>query len=288
MIRPLIDRPFIPQEVEKLSQPKRKRFADAPMTNALILGPRQPSKEGLVENPIMYNTVIEKHSTVVTHPTPQPTNYATNPLTASAFSVDPKELEIQKLSPGSYSTPVKIDGSAFNDPTLSGYEAPNFIHKGEKQIPNKNIHAPANINGVNAQMQSSIQQDIEKFISQFDNAKDKAERTKVLLEGKHRLSAEAKQLSMVVQAELKELLAAKELAVKMNSVLNNYEHKLKADAMAHLKLADIVTVKNLLRDKLQREMQGFRTSPAEFQELEKINPVDIQNIIHEIKLKIGE
>lgn len=34
-------------------------------------------------------------------------------------------------------------------------------------------------------------------------------------------------------------------------------------------------------------MQGFRTSPSEFAELEKVNPNDIQRVIHDIKLKLG-
>lgn len=34
-------------------------------------------------------------------------------------------------------------------------------------------------------------------------------------------------------------------------------------------------------------MQGFRTSPGEYKELEQVNPTDLQRIIHEIKNKIG-
>ena len=74
----------------------------------------------------------------------------------------------------------------------------------------------------------------------------------------------------------------------MQTVIANFEVRMRKDQLSKLKLADEVTIKNLLRDKLQREMQGFRTSPGEFKELEMVNPADITRIIHNIKLKIGQ
>jgi hypothetical protein len=74
----------------------------------------------------------------------------------------------------------------------------------------------------------------------------------------------------------------------MQTVIANYEVKMRKDQLSKLKLADEVTIKNLLRDKLHREMQGFRTAPGEFKELEMVNPADITRIIHSIKLKIGQ
>ena len=74
----------------------------------------------------------------------------------------------------------------------------------------------------------------------------------------------------------------------MRNLIANYEGKMQKDQLSKLKLADEVTIKNLLRNKLQRELQGFRTSPAEYKELEIVNPSDITKIIHDIKLKLGE
>lgn len=67
-----------------------------------------------------------------------------------------------------------------------------------------------------------------------------------------------------------------------------YETKMRKDELSKLKLSDEITIKNLLRDKLQREMQGFRTSPQEFKELDIVNPDDITNIIMGIKSKLGQ
>jgi hypothetical protein len=109
-----------------------------------------------------------------------------------------------------------------------------------------------------------------------------------VVEGKKRLSNEAKALSAEIEADLKELLFAKEVAIKMRNLMANYEGKMRKEELSKLKLADEVTIKNLLRDKLQRELQGFRTSSQEYKELEVVNPSDITKIIHDIRLKIGE
>jgi hypothetical protein len=173
IIIPYIDRPFIPQEVERLSEPKRKVFDDNSMTSALLLGPKQSSKGGLDEHPSMYSTVIERHATTVVHPVPQPTNYAVHQDAARTFDLSSEiHAEAAKINPGSYSIPVKIGPS--NDPTLSGYETPNFIHKGEKKM--ENNHPAGNIA---PSLEDSMKQDIETFVAQFDNAKDKQERVSV-------------------------------------------------------------------------------------------------------------
>jgi hypothetical protein len=232
----------------------------------------------------MYSTVITSHPTSVIHPVPQPVNYAVQQGTAGAFA-HPEPAA--PLTPGAYSIPVKIEGGAINDPTLSGYETPNFIHKGEKRLPASNIHAPPSLSP-KAHMEETVKQDIQNFVSQFDNAKDKADRISVLLQGKHRIGAEANALATEVFAEIKQLLFAKEVAVKLHNLLGNYETKLRNDQMSQLKLADEVTIKQILRDKLHRELQGFRTSPGEYKELEKVNPADIANVIQNIKAKLGQ
>ena len=42
----------------------------------------------------------------------------------------------------------------------------------------------------------------------------------------------------------------------------------------------------MLRDKLHREIQGFRSTPSDYKELEKLNPNDVEKVINQIKLKI--
>jgi hypothetical protein len=78
------------------------------------------------------------------------------------------------------------------------------------------------------------------------------------------------------------------VALKARNVLGAYSAKIKQDNLSQLKLADSITIKKLLADKIQREIQGFRTSPSEFRELDIVNPNDVIKIIHEIKLRLGE
>ena len=68
--------------------------------------------------------------------------------------------------------------------------------------------------------------------------------------------------------------------------MTNYTEKLHKDQLSELKLADIVTVKAMLRDKLHREIQVFRSNPSDYKELEKLNPEDVQKVINQIKLKL--
>lgn len=131
---------------------------------------------------MLYNTVIGRHQTSISHPVPQPTNVATNRPTGAAFSTGAQQIqELQRLNPGAYSVPVKIQGGSIRDPTLSQYENPIFIHKGEKQVNgSSNIHsAPSTVGSPQMNMERTIKEDIQKFISQFDNAKDKQERTQI-------------------------------------------------------------------------------------------------------------
>jgi hypothetical protein len=55
-----------------------------------------------------------------------------------------------------------------------------------------------------------------------------------------------------------------------------------------LRLSDVITVKNILRNKILKEMQGLRTASADYPELENVNPQDIQIIMKEIKVQMGQ
>ena len=63
--------------------------------------------------------------------------------------------------------------------------------------------------------------------------------------------------------------------------------KMIRDQKAQMKLADEITIKDLLRQKLQREMQGFRVSDTEYEELKQVNPDDIKNIVAKINNKLA-
>jgi hypothetical protein len=70
-------------------------------------------------------------------------------------------------TPNSYSKPKRVENQ-FND---DGYETPSFIHKKEAETPK-----PSETQG---DMKKSMEKDIETFLFQFDNAKDKKDRIEI-------------------------------------------------------------------------------------------------------------
>lgn len=69
---------------------------------------------------------------------------------------------------------------------------------------------------------------------------------------------------------------------------NYYTTKIRRDQLSSLKLSDVITIKNALREKIHKEIQGFRTAPTQYAELDKANPSDIQIILKNIKLALGQ
>jgi len=135
----------------------------------------------------MYSTVINKHSTVIRHQTPQPVNIGVHEDTSRAMAFDPSETlaDARNAMPdGAYSIPIKISNGAIKDPTLSGYETPNFIAKGEKKIQESNQEQMENVDPATF-LKKNMEKDIGQFLAQFDNSKDKAERIQSCIYFKH-------------------------------------------------------------------------------------------------------
>lgn len=126
----------------------------------------------------MYSTVINRHPTVIRHQVPQPVNIGVHEDTTRAMAVDPSQTladKILKTGNGAYSIPVKISTGAIKDPTLSGYETPSFISKGEKKVQESTEEQTLNVDPA-IFLKKNMEKDIGEFLAQFDNAKDKAER----------------------------------------------------------------------------------------------------------------
>jgi len=73
----------------------------------------------------------------------------------------------------------------------------------------------------------------------------------------------------------------------MDNILNHYDKYISSREFEKLKLVDLVEVKNQLKVKLMRELQGLRSSTNEFKVLRKVNQEDIQHVIEEIKGELG-
>jgi hypothetical protein len=125
----------------------------------------------------MYSTVIERHATVITHPLIQPMSSSVTHAAAQSLSngmnPSPPSSEMERLTPGAYSIPVKIDGGAINDPTLSGYESPKFIQKKEKILPGvEGVALP----DVGATLSVTSAEDVKEFTAKLGAAQNKEEK----------------------------------------------------------------------------------------------------------------
>ena len=76
--------------------------------------------------------------------------------------------------------------------------------------------------------------------------------------------------------------------MKLTNLNNYYTTQIKRTALSGLKLSEVITVKELLREKIQKEIQGFRTSSADYSSLDKINTRDIELIMKNIKNQLNK
>jgi hypothetical protein len=128
----------------------------------------------------MYSTVIERHATVITHPTAQLMSSSVSHAGAEALSrgMNPSTpaMEMDKLSPGAYSIPVKIQGGAINDPTLSGYESPKFIQSKEKILSGGD---GLTLPDIGSTLTVTSADDIKEFTAKLGAVQDKEEKLQI-------------------------------------------------------------------------------------------------------------
>jgi len=177
-----------------------------------------------------------------------------------------------------------------NDPTLSGYETPQITHTKPSHSDDEatSFLEKKKKTHVDKALKTAIEDDIHQFLTQFENTKDKEDKIKVMIEGKQRLFHETEELEAAINADIQDLLEVKVLAVKLNNLVKKYDEKMMKDLKDRsLKLADVITIKDLLRDKIHKEMQGIRVSTEEYKELDQVNPADINDISKKITDKFG-
>jgi hypothetical protein len=137
LVKPLIEGPYKPIEVDSLAEPKRNDDFD--MLDAEIVGPRKLQK-GLVEKPTLYDTIVTPTSTSILHGEQQsiPVGFNANSAVTSAF-----RNEAFKLAEGQLAIPVKIETSSLvKDAALSNYETPIFLSKKQNKLANNKLQIP--------------------------------------------------------------------------------------------------------------------------------------------------
>jgi len=267
-------------------------------TAEIVGGENRDISKSLVENPSIITTVINAKKTSVIKPVPQKVEVPVHDtISAYAFSSEgisgpPMNMNNPNIATSTaMSIPVSLTKQPIrNDPTLSGYEIPQITHAKPSHSEDeatsflekkKKSHAYK-------ELKTSIEDDIHQFLTQFENTKDKEDKIKVMIEGKQRLFHETEELEAAINADIQDLLEVKVLAVKLNNLVKKYDDKMMKDLKDRsLKLADVITIKDLLRDKIHKEMQGIRVSTEEYKELDQVNPADINEISKKITEKFG-
>ena len=198
LIKPLIEKPYIPTEVDKLPDPEQKKTLPLnKMTSVQIVGDTGKEDGKTEEKPTIYSTVIKKKSTTVSRPI-QVVN------TGIKVEIFPQAT----LPQGSYSIPVTIQSGHINDPTLTNYVVPVFRVNRENEA---------------LKMEREITGDIQAIIKGFQQG----DKLKALLDAKERLVNEQNKLSGEIKEDKENINKMSELGKKVKGILDFYEHKLR-------------------------------------------------------------
>jgi len=280
VVKPYIETPFIPTEVDSLEEKVRPNYSKLSMTNALLVG-NKPDTKGpkQVERPIMYSTIFAAHPTVIKHPTPQPMGLGVSNDHAKAFALSD---EATKLAKGSYSTPVRLESDG-----NGGENTPTFVQSKEHLLSDSKEQATFKEPNQQKFLKDNFNKDVNLFMDNLENKKDKAERIATMIKGKKSLDNDMEKIRKTIEGTMKELFFAKEVALKLTNLNNYYTTQIKRSKLGGLKLSEVITLKQLLRQKIAKEIQGIRTASSDYADLDKINPADIADAMKNINLELN-
>lgn len=245
------------------------------METAKIVGYQQVSKESKdnkEENPHIYSEVLT-HVTSILRPNVQE-NTVVKKLQNENKEVSPNELN-------------EILSSKYEKPRIVRKETePSFLEKSlNKNNKNKDFVI------AERSPQQEIQDDLSYFTSILSNAKTPTDKLKFVMNGRERLIREYYQLRDEIEKDLILLIEAKKAAIEVNKIIKSYEkYLITAQEEKRLRLGDEIGVKQLLKEKLKKEVQGIRPSIYQFKLLEEIEPSQLDNVRKQVfqKLRIDK
>jgi len=91
-----------------------------------------------------------------------------------------------------------------------------------------------------------------------------------------RIKSEAQNITNIVKKEIDNLLSAKRVGKKLNNLLSKYTAKVQREQMDRLKFSNRSQINNELKAKLQREINGIRSSPNDFKHISTIDKSDLK------------
>lgn len=74
--------------------------------------------------------------------------------------------------------------------------------------------------------------------------------------------------------------------MKLTNLNNYYTTQINRSKLSGLKLSDVIGIKNLLVQKISKEMQGLRTASADYADLDKVDPKVVSEIMKRIKAEL--
>ena len=192
LIKPLIEKPYIATEVNKLSDTMSKPTIPInQMTSATIVG--QTDTTNKEEKPTIYSTVIRRKPTSVTRPIP-------------VSNVILPQVNIQNVLPeGSYSVPVKIESNVISDPTMKDYVQPEI--RVNKKIDMENV--------------------VMGDIKEIQKGMIEGDKVSALMKIKERLVDEQKKLSFDIKKDGDEIVEIEKIGNKLRNVLEGLRMKIK-------------------------------------------------------------
>jgi len=212
-----------------------------------------------------------------------PSGFQTPVSSSTAFNIQQNSQQ-NFIENGAMEIPVKLqDQSVSPDATMSGYETPSFLAKKHKKIPNQKIKLHK-MPMMKPHFIANNAADARKLRAQKNRGSTKIQQQKALNAEKQRLRYQAKILTSQVSAEVNNLLSAKNIGTKLNTLLQKYTLKQRRDQLSKLRLVDRVQIKKELKAKLIKEVEGFRTNGEEFN---AVKSVDLKRIVSQIKRGLG-
>ena len=267
---------YIPREVNSISANKKQQG----MQSAHILG-NQRRQIGGNEKPAIWEKIkIHRTSVSAGQSNFGNGNQGAMNVGGEAMKLLKRQNNLQKYGQGRQAVPVKMQMSNRykNDPHFSNYENPTFLHMKSEKKPKgpKTINVPK-MPMITPFLQAASAKDVKLIQKKLKNTKTKKQKLKALKFSKNVLKKDAKKICDKIKKEISKVLGAKKTALNLSNTLNKYIFQIKKENASKLKLTDQNKVKKQLKNKIFREVEGFRNTGKEFNLLRKVSKIKLKS-----------
>ena len=208
LIKPLVSKPYLPTEVENLTDVGSPSVSLKDMANAEIVGQQPLGVSDIVDNspkeeetPMIYSTVIHKKPTSISRPIP---------VLQRSVKINAQN---QVMQPGSFAIPVTIGNGPKNLPLTSNYVRPQF-DRASSALPPEGFEK-----GREFSAESTLKNDFIALARRLEEE----DAPKVISNAIDQINKEIEYLSQELEKEKLEKEQTEALGVKMGEMLNRLE-----------------------------------------------------------------